>query len=131
MMQITIAGNITRDAEVKSLQDGSVTTFSVAVNKKVKGQDVTTFFDVSLWGRRGEALAQYLTKGGKVTVAGEFGTREHNGKTYMQIRANDVALQGGKPREQQSGASQGYGQQGGYGGGIEGDEIPFLPERRI
>lgn len=129
MMNITIAGNATKNAETKSLQDGSVTQFSVACNRRVRGQDTTTYFDVSMWGRRGEALAQYITKGNPVTVTGEFSTREYNGKTYFQVRASDVALQGGR-----QGAKEGQGghtnqsQGGGYGGNPASDmddEVPF------
>lgn len=125
MQIITIAGNIGRDAEVRSTQNGDkVAGFSVAVSE---GRDKpTTWWDVSLWGRRGEALAPYLTRGARVTVSGAFSTREHDGKTYLQCRANEITLQGGKAGETaapQSGG--GYG--GGYGGGrAELDsEIPF------
>jgi single-strand DNA-binding protein len=62
------------------------------------GQDKRTiWFDCSLWGKRGEGLAQYLTKGAKVAVSGELSTREHDGKTYLTIRADQVTLMGGKP----------------------------------
>ena len=100
MMQVTIAGNIGRDAEVRKTQSGdSVTGFSVAVETRRGQEKVTTWFDVSLWGVRGERLASYLTKGGKVAVAGELGTREHNGKTYLTVRASEITLQGGGNRD--------------------------------
>ena len=98
MQVITIAGNLGNDAELKSSTKGdSFAAFSVAVSK---GKDSpTTWFRCSLWGKRGESLAQYLTKGAKVTVVGEFQAREweKDGKrgTSLEVRVSDIALQGG------------------------------------
>jgi len=96
MKTISIAGGIGKDAVTRTTQNGDkVTSWSVAVEER-NGQDKRTlWFDCSLWGKRGEALAQYLTKGGKVAVSGELSTREHEGKTYLTVRVNEVALQGG------------------------------------
>ena len=98
MKSITIAGRLTRDAEVRSLNNGDkVTGFSVAVDDRSGKEKTTLFFDASLFGKRGEALAQYLTKGSSVCVSGDLGKREHDGKTYLTIRVENVTLQGGKP----------------------------------
>lgn len=97
MKNLTIAGRLTKDAETRDAGGSRVTGFSVAVDNwdgKTKG---TMFFDASMWGDRGEKLAQYLVKGMSVTASGDLGTREHNGKTYLTIRVADVTLQGGKP----------------------------------
>ena len=97
MKNLTIAGRLTKDAETRDAGGSRVTGFSVAVDNwdgKTKG---TLFFDASMWGDRGEKLAQYLVKGTSVTASGDLGTREHNGKTYLTIRVADVTLQGGKP----------------------------------
>jgi single-strand DNA-binding protein len=124
MKVITIAGNVGKDAETRTTQGGqSVTGFTVAVTDR---QKATTWFDVSLWGKRGETVAQYVTKGAKIVVTGELGTREHSGKTYLTVNASDVTLMGGRqsesgPAPRQSG--------GGSMADIE-DSIPFAPEWR-
>lgn len=101
MKAITIAGNIGKDAEVRSTQGGDkVTGWTVAVEDRTGKEKSTIWFDCTLWGKRGESLAQYLTKGSKVCVSGELSTREHNGKTYLTIRAEQVSLMGGKPEGQ-------------------------------
>ena len=102
MKSVTIAGNIGRNAETRNTQSGdSVTGFSVAVEER-QGQDKRTiWFDVSIWGKRGSSLAQYLTKGTRVAVAGDLSTREHDGKTYLTIRADQVTLLGGGERQEQ------------------------------
>jgi single-strand DNA-binding protein len=61
-------------------------------------------------------VAQYLTKGAQVTVTGDLSTREHDGKTYLTVRANDLTLQGGRgdgQSQQSSDTGQSYG--AGYG----------------
>jgi len=131
MKQITVAGNVTRDAETRTTQGGDkVTSWTVAVDDRSSKEKTTIFFDCSLWGKRGESLASYLTKGGKVVVSGDLGKREHDGKTYLTIRADQVTLMGGKP---ESGGSTYSAPQSGGGRPMDddGDSIPFAPEWRI
>lgn len=99
MNNITIAGQLGRDAEQRSLNDGTaILSFSVADSQ---GRDnPTIWWRCSLFGKRAESLAQYLTKGQSVTVSGQITEREYqkDGATMkaMEIRVADVALQGGK-----------------------------------
>lgn len=109
MKTITIAGNIGRDAETRTTQGGdSVTGWSVAVEERAGQDKRTIWFDCSLWGKRGSALAQYLTKGTRVAVAGDLSTREHNGKTYLTIRVSEVTLLGGGEKREHTNMPPGY-----------------------
>lgn len=124
MKTITVAGNIGKDAVVRSTQSGEkVTGWSVAVEERVGQDKRTIWFDCTLWGKRGESLAPYLTKGGKVAVSGELSTREHEGKTYLTVRADQVTLLGGK----QDGERRDDAGQAELGGGRDdmSDSIPF------
>lgn len=97
MKQAIVAGNITRDAVQRRTQGGDpVTSFSVAVNDQRTKEPV--FFDCSLWGVRGDKVAPYLKKGTKVTVCGDLGRREHEGKTYLTINVSELTLMGGGER---------------------------------
>jgi len=101
MKSICIAGNVGKSAETRSTQNGDkVTSWTVAVEDRQGQEKRTIWFDCTLWGKRGESLAQYITKGGKVAVSGELSTREYEGKTYLTIRAEQVTLLGGKPEGQ-------------------------------
>jgi len=97
MQILTVAGKLGRDSELRRTQGGdAVLSFTVAVDQR-NGRDKTTnWYRVSLWGKRGESLAQYLTKGASVTVVGEFGLSEYEGKPQLNIRASEIALQGGR-----------------------------------
>ena len=127
MKAITIAGNIGKDAEVRSTQSGDkVTGWTVAVEDRTGKEKSTIWFDCTLWGKRGESLAQYLTKGSKVCVSGELSKREHDGKTYLTIRAEQVTLMGGKPEGQPEERREDPPAQR----NAMDDEIPFAPEVR-
>ena len=103
MNSITVAGNISRDAEIRSTPNGdTVANFSLADNMgKDKG---AIFWNCQLWGKRAESLAQYLKKSQSVTVSGEVTEREYtdkdgNKRKSMEIRVGNVALQGGRKEE--------------------------------
>ena len=105
MNSISIAGQLGKDAEQRFLPNGdAVASFSVADSQ---GKDKPTiWWNCALFGKRAEALAQYLVKGQAVTVVGNVTQREYtdkdgNKRTSMDVRVNDLALQGGK-REQEA-----------------------------
>lgn len=125
MKNLTIAGNCGRDAVTRRTQGGdAVTGWTVAVEDRQGNEKRTLWFDVSLWGKRGETLAQYLTKGSKVAVSGDFGTREHEGKTYLTLRADQVTLLGGgeKREDRQEGGAPAGAK---HSDGLDDGEIPF------
>lgn len=136
-MQIaTIAGNLGRDAEFKTTNDGTgYAKFSVAVSTGWGDRKATTWWDVTRWGKGAEGLAKILTKGAKVAVAGEVSTREHDGKTYLQIRADHVTIQGdakqGDAGDRSRNSDNGNGgtarqhQPAGFDGDLD-DSVPFI-----
>jgi single-strand DNA-binding protein len=83
-----------------------------------------------LFGKRAESLAQYLVKGQQVTVVGNITEREWTAqdggkRKQMDVRVNDIALQGGK-REGAAPAPQGKPAAApAFDGGFDEDPIPF------
>jgi single-strand DNA-binding protein len=95
MIIVTVAGNTGKDAEHKTTQGGTeLCRFSLAGTVGYGDNKQTLWFDVTKWGKGADGLARILLKGTKVTVSGELSEREHEGKRYLQIRADHVALQG-------------------------------------
>lgn len=134
MQKITLAGTVGKDAVLRNASGEPVLGFSLAVNngKDRSGNEIpSTWFDCSIWGKRAEAVARFITKGTRITVEGKLTTREHEGKTYLGCKVSDFTLQGGgqqredAPSRDSGGASQG----GGYSapGGMD-DDIPFGPQ---
>lgn len=77
--RVVIAGNLTRDAEIKRTQSGlAVMTASVAVNDSRKNQstgeweDYANFIDCVMMGERAEKLASHLPKGTRVAIEGKL-----------------------------------------------------------
>lgn len=65
------SGHIGRDGELnKSPNHDPVCNFPLAVNVGTTNNKDTMWIDCALWGKRAESLAQWLTKGKKVTVVG-------------------------------------------------------------
>jgi single-strand DNA-binding protein len=100
MNSITIAGTLGKDAEVKYLANGdAICNFSVADSQG--REKPTMWWNCGLYGKRAESLSQYLVKGQAVTVTGSVSEREWTSKDgekrkSMDVRVNDVALQGGR-----------------------------------
>lgn len=138
MQIITIAGNVGKDPVLRRNQGGDpILGFSVAVNN---GKDVPpTWYDVSIFGKRAMTLDPLIGKGSRLTVNGRFSTREHEGKTYLQVNASEITLQGGsqqsgqQSRQSQQSRKQDEPQRQTGGGSFTqdmDDDIPFAPEWR-
>jgi single-strand DNA-binding protein len=125
MKQITIAGRVGKDGELRRTQkDETVLGFSVAVDDGYGENKSTLWFDCSVWGKRASSLEPHIKKGVPITIAGEFGKREHDGKTYLTVRVNDVTLQGSveKKASRQPDDGDSYG---GRASDLDSDTIPF------
>lgn len=124
MNSITIVGNLTKDAEIRYMPNGdAVLGFSVADNHT---KDKPAYFwNCSLYGKRAESLAPFLTRGGKVTVIGtvsedQYTDKNGNDKKAMKVRVSDIALQGGKEQTEEKPARQAQPQQD-----LTEDDVPF------
>ncbi len=111
-----VVGRLTRDAELKYTNSGqAVCHFSVATSSRRKKGDQwveeSSFWDVDFWGKGGESINQYLTKGKLVAVEGSMRQDrwEQDGQTRSKtlITANTVQLLGSS------------GGQGGQGGSFD------------
>ncbi|RDB91912.1 single-stranded DNA-binding protein [Eggerthella lenta] len=92
--RVCISGNLTRDPVLRSTGGGmSVLSLGVAVNDRRKNQqtgqweDYPNFVDCTLFGTRGEKLAQYLAKGSKVAIEGKLRYRSWNDQQTGQKRS--------------------------------------------
>jgi single-strand DNA-binding protein len=100
----TIVGHLGRDAETKSVGDRTVINFTVAVSRKVKEVEATTWWRVAYWTKSAN-VAQYLTKGTPVLVSGEPYLRDYDAKDgtkkqSLELDAREVKLLGGKQESQ-------------------------------
>lgn len=103
----TLLGNLGADPELRYTQGGQAvlnlrlaTTESYLDKDKVR-RERTDWHSVTVWGKRGEALSKFLSKGSSMLVEGSVRTssyddKEGNKRYKTEIVATNVVLTGGK-----------------------------------
>ena len=153
MNQITIAGHLGADPEVRFTSSGQkVTTLRVAARARRGGKDETIWWKVTIWGEQFDKIIPYFKKGSAIIVMGElnkpeiFTDREGRPQVSMSITALNIMFSpfGRTDSQQQAGqghegaADQHHGSAGGDGShdqpafgqgkpdpAFAEDEIPF------
>jgi single-strand DNA-binding protein len=143
--RVVLVGRLTRDAELKYTNSGyAICKFSIAINRRRKVDDNWTdeanFFDIDLWGKSAEAIAQYLVRGKQVGIDGElrqdrWEQEDGQKRSKVKITAFNVQLLGSKSDGVAPGPSpspaatytQGGDSRpvGGVQDNFEDDDIPF------
>jgi single-strand DNA-binding protein len=112
--RVVLTANLIRDPELRTTPNGTaVCKLRVAVNtrRKTAGgewEDKPNYFDVTVWGTRGEAVANHLSKGSPVAVDGRLDWREWESsdgskRQDVSIIADAVQFLGSADREAASG----------------------------
>lgn len=115
--KVLISGNLTRDAELRATSGGmSILSFGVAVNDRRKNsqtgewENCPNYIDCTIFGRRADALAQYLTKGLKVAIEGKLhysSWEDRNGggkRSKLDVTVDEIELMSSRneqPKPQQ------------------------------
>jgi single-strand DNA-binding protein len=132
---VVITGNLTKDPELRHTGGGTaVCEMRVAVNGSRKNgqtgewEDKPNYFDVTVWGARGESCANYLTKGRPVAIEGrldwsEWEAKDGSGKRQkVQIVASSVQFLGQKDSSSEENAGA---EPVAAASGASEDDIPF------
>ena len=115
-MLITGVGRIGRDVEVRKTPSGdSVANISFVFDAGQKGSDgqkPSQWVDLTLWGNRADALAQYLLKGTMISIAAEdprieeFKRADGTSGSKMVARLLTIDFAGGPKQDSQGGGQQ-------------------------
>lgn len=108
--KVVLMGNLTRDVEVRTTPSGqSVANFSLAVSRSWKDQngqtqEQTSFINCVAWGKPGEIIAQYVSKGSPLLVSGRLDQRSYddkdgNKRQAVEVVVEDFTFVGGGNRE--------------------------------
>jgi single-strand DNA-binding protein len=114
--KIILCGRLTADPELKTTASGiSVTSFDIAVNRKVKGDEESKadFFRVVAWRNTAEFITRYFRKGSSICVTGSLQNRswtDNDGvKHYAtEVLVNEVFFVDSKSESQTAAAPAGY-----------------------
>lgn len=105
---ITVSGFLAAPAQVKQVGEDAVCEFSIAHNRKERGEEHTDWYRMSVWGKRATAVAPFLTKGKGVMVMGDLAVRTYqkDGETRvaLEVRVSELDFLGGGDRDQQQAA---------------------------
>lgn len=105
--KVILGGRLTADAELKQTPQGvSVTTFSIAVNRR--GKDATTdFINCQAWRQTAETICKYFKKGSSICISGQIQVRswqdQQGNKRYAtEVVADEVYFVDSKTDNQAS-----------------------------
>ena len=119
---VILTGRMAQDPRVSQVQGQNgprtLANFSLAVRRNYKnqaGEYEADFIDCLVSGRQADNVANWTSKGSRVTVVGELKTRNYENNHGQRVYVTEVNVREVEfldPRDQKQG--QGYGQQGGY-----------------
>ena len=121
--KIILAGNLTRDIEIRYTQSGAaIGNTAIATSRKFKSQtgeqkEEVLFVDITFFGRTAEIANQYLRKGSKVLVDGrlkldQWTAQDGSKRSKHSVTVENLQMLGSKDEAAPMGGN-GYSQQGG------------------
>lgn len=94
MNKVVLIGRLTKDPELKYTPgDGTaICRITVAVARAFK-KDETDFINCVAFGKTGETIAQYFTKGRQIALVGNIRTGSYEGQDGMRRYTTDVIIE--------------------------------------
>lgn len=130
--KVLLMGNLTRDPELRVTPKGTpICQFSLAINRQFKmesgeSREEVIYVDVEAWGKQGETIAKYVTKGRPLYVEGRLRLDQWEDKNTKEKRSRmKVVLE----QFQFLGDSRGGGGGGAAGSSEPGIDQTASPER--
>ena len=113
--KITIIGNMVKEAELRQTTSGiSVTSFSVAVNERLKdGTEEVTYIECVAYDKKADLICRYVKKGSPIFVEGKLKCRkwqdkQGNNRYSWEVLVGEVVFLAGVQNTPQD-ALSGYG----------------------
>lgn len=91
--KVLLIGNLTRDPELRHTpKRTAICSFSLAINRKFRDEsggdrEEVTYIDVEAWGKAGENIAKYCSKGRPLFVEGRLRLDQWEDKTTKEKRS--------------------------------------------
>ena len=132
MNKVIMVGRLTKDPELRYIAGTGtpVAKFDIAVKEYRNKQEVTQFFRCSAFGKLGENLTQFQTKGNLILVEGKLSNSSYDAqdgtKRYVtEILANNIEYLNSKSSSGNGSGNYSY-DNGGFGEPTEENgEMPF------
>ena len=92
--KVILGGRLTADPELKTTPSGvSVTTFTIAVNRKYSGgkeEAQTDFLNVTAWRQTAEFITRYFRKASSICITGSLQTRSWTDQNGQKRFATEI-----------------------------------------
>jgi single-strand DNA-binding protein len=87
MSTITLSGYVSADPQIRDAGATKVLGLRIPVKTGFADRERTTWYSVSVFGKRAEGLAKIVRKGTYLTISGELSMREyeHNGEKRVSL----------------------------------------------
>lgn len=91
---VILTGNLTKDLQLESVgaEGMQLTRLTIAQNRYVGSdrEQVTDYFNVTVWGKLAENCVQWLKKGSKVLVSGKLQNRSYEANDGSKRYVTDI-----------------------------------------
>lgn len=136
--RVLLIGNLTRDPELRVTPKGTaICQFGLAISRSFKDEsgqtrEEATFVDIEAWGKQGETIAKYCTKGRQLFVEGRLRFDQWEDKQTQQKRSKlKVVLENFQFLGSREGGAAGSGAPQGADDGVDQSyERPAAPAPR-
>ena len=121
---VVLNGRLTKDPETRDVGEQKVTEMRLAFTSRQKGEEVSNYVNLVMWGSEG--VLPYLNRGKQVSITGSLRFREWQSqdgtrRSVHEVIVRDLQLLGGDPKGETSTPSKPVGSSGGD------EDIPFGP----
>lgn len=91
MNRTIVSGRWVRDPELRYTPQGTaVASATIAVNEGYGDKKKTYYFDVVMWGKRGENVCTYSKKGDRIEVDGKLTSRSYENNEGRKVKVTEI-----------------------------------------
>jgi single-strand DNA-binding protein len=117
MNLVVLAGNLVRDPELRYTPSGAaICEFTIANNETWvtdgEKKEKVNFVNCTCWGKRGEVINEYFSKGKEIEVQGkldfqQWETKEGEKRNQLKVKVEQFFFQGSKADSNGGGSGEG------------------------
>ena len=95
MNRVNLIGRLTKDPELRFTPGTgmAVSTFTIAIDRRKANKDgkkEADFIPIVVWGKQGENVANYMSKGRLIGISGRIQTRNYEGKDGIRRYVTEI-----------------------------------------
>ena len=98
MNKVILIGRLTKDPDVRQIQNNTVARYTLAVDRKIRKDNAdpnavtADFISCVAWDRKAEFADMYLKKGTKIAITGRIQTGKYTNKDGQTVYTTDVVI---------------------------------------